>query len=103
MITQSNKRERRNGWTAARRERFLASLVLKPDVRRACRAVGLSRQSAYRLRGRDAAFAAAWDQALCRAHEAAAEAFMLRLPDFLLRTLSGLSGPCHLKPAQPSR
>lgn len=96
-------RERRDGWTATRRERFVACLAAGRDVRGACNAIGLSRQSVYRLRARDAAFAEAWDDAMCEAREAATQAFLAGLPEFLLRTLSSPSIPCHLRPpAQPA-
>ena len=55
---------RRDGWTAQRRDDFLDALSVGSDVSRACARVGLSRQAAYRLRRRDAGFAAAWDEAL---------------------------------------
>lgn len=91
-------RERRDGWTSTRRERFLACLAAGSDVRRTCEAIGLSRQSVYRLRTRDAAFAEAWDDALCQARETATRAFLAGLPEFLLRTLSDASTPCHPRP-----
>lgn len=56
---------RRDGWTAQRRDEFLDALSTGSDVSRACVQVGLSRQAAYRLRRRDAGFAAAWDEAQC--------------------------------------
>ena len=90
---------RRDGWTGARQLKFLARLAARPDVRRACAAVGLSRQSAYRLRARDPAFAAAWDEALRRAREEATRAFIAALPESLRRTLSESSTPCHLRPS----
>jgi hypothetical protein len=59
-------RARRDGWTPDRQRRFIASLALEGCASRAARAVGLSRESAYRLRTRRGAqsFAAAWDAAL---------------------------------------
>lgn len=106
---------RRDGWTAARRARFLEHLAAGLDVKRACALVGLSRPKAYALRGRDAAFAAAWEEARRAARAAADETFLALLPDtlrsvmaelprardirpedFSPRTVSGLSGPCHL-------
>ncbi len=50
-------------WTRAARQRFLETLRATGNVSAAARAVGLARSSAYRLRRRDAAFAAAWDDA----------------------------------------
>jgi hypothetical protein len=57
---------RHDGWTPDRQQRFIAALALLGSVARACRAVGLSPASAYKLRGRaDAAgFAEAWSIAL---------------------------------------
>jgi hypothetical protein len=91
---------RRDGWTAARRTGFLEALTASSNVQRACLAVRMSRQSAYRLRTRDPAFAAAWDDALRAARRKATEAFLSALPDFLLKTLSDSSTPCHLRQAQ---
>ena len=51
---------RRDGWTPARRTRFLECLAATRNVSRACAAAGLSRQAVYRLFRRDAAFARAW-------------------------------------------
>lgn len=48
---------RHDGWTPARRRQFLEALAAGLDVRRACGAVGLSRESAYALRRRDPTFA----------------------------------------------
>lgn len=59
-------RPRRDGWTAARQQGFILRLALAGCVARAAQAVGKTRMSAYRLRGRPGAesFAAAWDTAL---------------------------------------
>jgi hypothetical protein len=59
-------RSRRDGWTPARQVHFLGLLAETGSVLAACKAVGMSRNSAYRLRRkRDAeSFAAAWDAAL---------------------------------------
>lgn len=90
---------RRDGWTELRRAGFLECLSAIADVKHACAFVGMSRQSAYRLRARDPGFAAAWDAALRAAHEAAVRAFLAELPESLLRTLSRLSAMCHLQPS----
>ena len=60
------ERTRRDGWTADRQLRFLEALVRTRSVTKAARAAGMSRESAYRLRGRKegALFAAAWDRAI---------------------------------------
>ncbi|HVQ09944.1 MAG TPA: hypothetical protein VMS43_16075 [Allosphingosinicella sp.] len=57
-------RARKDGWTPERQRGFIRGLVLYRNVGRAARAVGMSRESAYRLRERPGAeaFAAAWDQ-----------------------------------------
>ena len=67
------------------------------DVRRACAAIGLSRQAAYVLRRREPAFALAWDEALRAARAADEAAFYAMLPERLLRTVSELSGECKLR------
>ena len=85
---------RRDGWTPARRRQFLKSLATTANVRSACTGVGLSRQAAYQLRRRDSAFARAWDAALQRARDRAAEAFYAAMPEKLLRTVSELSTMC---------
>lgn len=54
---------RSNGWTAIRRQRFLDGLAECGLVRRAAAHAGMSHTAAYKLRARDAAFAAAWDAA----------------------------------------
>lgn len=56
---------RRDGWTAARQAGFIQRLALYGDVPRAARGVGMSRESAWRLRRRPGSegFAAAWDKA----------------------------------------
>jgi hypothetical protein len=97
---QSPRKPRRDGWTPARRAQFLGHLAAGLDVKRACALVGLSRQKAYALRGRDAAFAAAWDKARRAARAAADEAFLALLPEKLRRTMSDLSAACHLPRAQ---
>lgn len=59
-------RGRRDGWTIARQADFLGYLAETGSVMGACEAVGMSRNSAYKLRARPGAesFAAAWDAAL---------------------------------------
>ncbi len=53
-------RSRRDGWTAERQAGFVAALTTGSSVAAAAATVGLSRQAAYRLRGRSMAVAAAW-------------------------------------------
>ena len=59
------ERCRRDGWTAERQLTFLAALSQSKSVTKAAHAVGMSRESAYRLRTRDphGLFAAVWDRA----------------------------------------
>lgn len=59
-------RARHDGWTAARQRAFIVRLALCGSVGKAARAVGMTREGAYRLRGRAGAegFAAVWDKAL---------------------------------------
>jgi hypothetical protein len=56
---------RRDGWTVARQARFLQVLAATCSVTRAASAVGMSRESAHRLRARDpdGLFAAMWERA----------------------------------------
>ena len=58
-------RPRRDGWTPARQLAFILRLALLGCVAAAAAAVGMSRESAYRLRDHPgaASFAAAWDKA----------------------------------------
>jgi hypothetical protein len=57
---------RHDGWTAAKQRSFCETLAECGQVERAAQAVGMSRESAYRLRRREGgrAFALAWDAAL---------------------------------------
>jgi hypothetical protein len=59
-------RARRDGWTPDRQRLFLHELAQTRSVGRSAASVGMSRESAYRLRARPgaASFAAAWDLAL---------------------------------------
>ena len=64
------QRARCDGWTAARQRAFVAALRDLACVTSAARRVGMTRQSATRLRKRPgaAAFAEAWDLALAEGH-----------------------------------
>jgi len=57
-------RPRSDGWTEWRTRRFLRALAETGCVRDACVQARISDQSAYRMRRRDAKFAAAWEKAL---------------------------------------
>ncbi|HEX7712055.1 MAG TPA: hypothetical protein VF418_14075 [Sphingomonadaceae bacterium] len=59
-------RKRQDGWTPLKQAEFVGMLAETGSVCAAARFVGLSRESAYRLRAKPGAeeFAAAWDAAL---------------------------------------
>ena len=61
-------RGRADGWLPWKQAAFVGYLAQTRSVAKAARLVGMSRESAYRLRARAGAqeFAAAWDQALGR-------------------------------------
>ena len=94
--SSTQRTARRDGWTSERRRDFLERLAGGSDVRRACAGIGLSRESVYRLRRREPAFARAWDEALRMARRRAEQTFLAMLPPRLLRTMSELSGECEL-------
>jgi molybdenum-dependent DNA-binding transcriptional regulator ModE len=60
-FTPVRLKARRDGWTPERQYRFIAELAATRSIVRACRAVGMSSVSAYKLRVRPdaASFAAA--------------------------------------------
>jgi hypothetical protein len=60
---------RRDGWTPALKARFLSLLAENGNARLAARRCGLSVQSAYVQRRRDAVFARGWAAALVHAHD----------------------------------
>ena len=66
-------RVRAGGWSADMQRAFIDALSRSASVAAAARSVGKTARSAYYLRDRDGAgpFAAAWDQALERARDAA--------------------------------
>lgn len=70
------RRERPTAITAAKRQQFLNVVAATANVKRAAAAAGVPPQSFYRLRHRDAGFAAAWDQSLDDGY-AALEAMLL--------------------------
>lgn len=69
-----------NKWCPARMADFLRALAATQDVRAAARSVGMSRQSAYRLRARlkGQPFDIAWEAAFQHAYDALAEAALER-------------------------
>ena len=62
-------RFRKDGWTPERKVAFLDCLAERGNVRRACARVRLSAEAAYRLRRRDALFAAGWQGAMVVARD----------------------------------
>jgi hypothetical protein len=71
---------RHDGWTPARQAAFLRELAATHCVSAAARAVGMSRQSAYKLRNRlkGEPFDIAWQAAFRRQYDALAEALVER-------------------------
>ena len=77
---QPLKTTRRDGWTAEKQRGFLQMLAATQSVAQAAKAVGMSRQSAYKLRARrdDAPFGAGWRMATQSARNALVEAALDR-------------------------
>ncbi|HEY7810853.1 MAG TPA: hypothetical protein VIA98_10780 [Allosphingosinicella sp.] len=77
-------RARRHGWTPERQRAFITALRETRCIAKAAAAVGMARETAYRLRERPGAtsFAAAWDAA-----------FAAPRPDIELRPLTGTLVP----------
>ena len=71
---------RHDGWTPARQAAFLRELAATHNVTAAARAVGMGRQSAYKLRARlrGTPFDKAWDAAFATRFEVLAEAALDR-------------------------
>lgn len=71
---------RRDGWTTRKQTAFLQMLAATQSVSVAAKAVGMSRQSAYKLRARldDAPFGAGWRMATQSARNALVEAALDR-------------------------
>lgn len=79
-FTSVPTRARRDGWTPAKQRAFIASLRRTGQVAVAAREVGMSPQSAWRLRARPQAesFVAAWDCVLDTARAEALDAAIAR-------------------------
>ena len=77
---QPHTATRRDGWTIERQTAFLRMLAATQSVAQAARSVGMSRQSAYKLRARldDAPFGAAWRMATQSARNVLVEAALDR-------------------------
>jgi hypothetical protein len=58
------RRQRHDGWTAERRDIFIATLAATCNVAASARAAGMPAESVYRVRMRDAGFRARWAAAL---------------------------------------
>lgn len=69
---------RHDGWTGERMAAFLETLADTGLVTEACRAAGMSRESARQLRNRDPVFAAAFAAALSRARAVVADGLLER-------------------------
>ncbi|MGK6354605.1 hypothetical protein ACMGDH_05185 [Sphingomonas sp. DT-207] len=71
---------RHEGWTPDKQRTFLEAVSEGYTVIQACEIVGLSKQSAYALRGspRGAGFALGWDAAVIKARDALADELMER-------------------------
>jgi hypothetical protein len=80
---------RRDGWTVERQLRFLDALARTRSVTQAAAFAGMSREGAYRFRGRaeDSLFAALWDRAMTAEAPRPAEVHMDRLSDRALARL----------------
>jgi len=94
-FTPAKLRPRHDGWTADKQYRFIQALADTGCVDEACRRVGMSQSSAYRLRNRacGAPFRRGWDAALdCGVH---------RLEQAALgRALNGVPRPIFYKGEQ---
>ena len=94
-FTPVQLRPRHDGWTAAKQIAFIEALAETACVEEACRRVGMTAQSAYRLRRREcgAAFLRAWDDALDHALHRLEQAA-------LSRALNGVPRPIFYKGEQ---
>lgn len=64
MLSRPRRLRRSGEWTEARAVTFIVTLAASQSVTLAARRAGISRKSAYALKSRDRAFAAAWSAAL---------------------------------------
>ena len=76
-----------HAWTPERQVRFLAFLAENGRVRHAAARVGMSFQSAYVARRRDAAFAQGWDAAMVLARDVAEQALADRAIEGVVETV----------------
>lgn len=80
------QRHRHDGWTPERQRAFIQVLTVTGQVATACRAVGMSRKSAYKLLERPdaASFAQAWQAALTEGRQR-------MLDQLLARAINGVT------------
>jgi hypothetical protein len=64
MLSRPRRPRRSGEWTEAKAVTFIVTLAASQSVTLAARAACISRKSAYALKSRDPAFAAAWSAAL---------------------------------------
>ncbi|HEY6662862.1 MAG TPA: hypothetical protein VIZ66_08055 [Sphingomicrobium sp.] len=64
FLSRPRRPRRAHEWCAAKAVTFIVTLAATQSVTLAARRSGMSRKSAYALKGRDPAFAAAWTAAL---------------------------------------
>jgi len=88
-------RVRHDGWSPRRQRDFITALAAMGTVRSAARAVGMTKQSAYKLRERPDAgsFAEAWDVALQMAYDD-------KFGDAMERARHGIVSPRYYKGKQ---
>ena len=63
LLSRPRRPHRSGEWTSDRAVTFIVTLAATRSVTLAARAAGMSRKSAYALKARDPAFAAAWNAA----------------------------------------
>jgi hypothetical protein len=91
-------RVRSNGWTSERKRRFLIALEESGQIKLAAMAAGRAdTSSAYKLRERDPAFAAAWDAAIERA-KTRIEGALLARALAAIETQAAKSGSAAIEP-----
>jgi hypothetical protein len=64
LLSRPRRPRRASEWTNGRAVTFIVTLAASRSVTLAARAAGMSRKSAYALKGRDPTFAAAWATAV---------------------------------------
>jgi hypothetical protein len=64
LLSRPCRPRRQHEWSAGKAVTFIVTLAASQSVTLAAREAGMSRKSAYALKGRDPAFADAWNAAL---------------------------------------